>query len=147
MDYEPYPFSLNEENTHFKFQSIGKRGVFDKAIVFSQIDHNIYNLALLDHDPATQDYTDKSVTDNGDMPIVLSTVMSVIREYLNQYPDRKIYLVGNSPSRTRLYQIAISKVLGHLEDLTVSGYADFEWSKFEPNRSFESFLIEKNHVD
>ncbi|WP_149242370.1 DUF6934 family protein [Dyadobacter sp. 32] len=147
MDYEAYPFRLNEENTHFKFQSIGKRGVFEKAIAFTLIEDNIYNLALLDRDPVTQDYTDKSITDNGDMPVVLSTVMAIIRDYLNQYPDRRIYLVGNSPSRTRLYQIAINKVSGQIDDLVVFGYSNFEWTKFEPNRSFESFLIIKNNVD
>ena len=147
MGYEAYPFIFNEENTHFKFQSIGKRGVFEKAIAFTLIEDNIYNLALLDKDPVTQDYSDTSVTDNGDMPEVLATVMAITREYLNQYPDRRIYLVGNTASRTRLYQIAINKVADQIEDLIVFGYFNFQWSKFEPNRSFESFLIIKKNVD
>lgn len=147
MNYEAYPFKLNEENTHFKFLSEGKRGLVEKVVAFSLIDDNIYNLALLDFDKVTQDYTDQSVTDNGDMPEVLATVMAIVRDYLDQYPERKIYLVGNTAARTRLYQIAINKVIDQIHDLTILGYHNFEWIVFEPNVSFEGFLIVKINVD
>ncbi|REA61338.1 hypothetical protein DSL64_12905 [Dyadobacter luteus] len=147
MNYEPYEFILNEENTHFKFQSVGKRGVFDKAIAFTLIGDNIYNLALLDFDPIAQNYTDQNVTDNGDMPEVLATVMAIIQDYLNQHPERKVYLVGNSRSRTRLYQIAISKVIDQMSDIAVLGYYNSGWIQFEPNMLFESFLIIKIILD
>lgn len=147
MNYEPYEFIFNEENTHFTFQSIGKRGVFDKAIAFTPIGDNIYNLALLDFDPEDQNYTDQNVTDNGDMPLVLATVMTIILDYLNQFPDRKVYLIGNSRSRTRLYQIAISKVINQISDITVLGYYNSQWIQFEPNKVFDSFLIIKISLD
>ena len=123
MHYEAYAFSRNEQNSTFKFQSIGKRGKFEKAIVFSLITDNIYNPALLDFNPLTQDYTDDSITDNGDMPAILATVMRVIFGYLTDFLDHRIYLVGNTASRTRLYQIAINKVFPSTNDcINVSGY-------------------------
>jgi hypothetical protein len=56
MHYEAYNFSRNEQNNTFKSQSIGKRGKFEKAIAFSLIEDDIYNLALLDLNPLMQDY-------------------------------------------------------------------------------------------
>ncbi|WP_374756422.1 DUF6934 family protein [Dyadobacter flavalbus] len=113
MHYEAYTFSRNEQNNSFHFQSTVKRGTFEKAVAFSLITDNIYNLALLDFDPLTQDYVDDSVTDNGDMPEILATVMRIMIEFLNDYPDRRIFLTGNTSSRTRLYQIAITKFYFH----------------------------------
>ncbi|WP_439582683.1 DUF6934 family protein [Dyadobacter bucti] len=148
MNYEAYPFILNETNTHYKFQSIGKRGIFEKAVAFSPLTDQIYNLALLDLDPVTQDYVDDTVTDNGDLPQVLATVMAVILEYLKEHPSRYIVLTGNTKSRTRLYQIAIGKVVVEMKDfLNIWGYRNHEWIRFEANRSFESFLIGQKSLD
>ncbi|WP_159472231.1 DUF6934 family protein [Dyadobacter sp. 3J3] len=148
MNNKSYPFRYNEDFTQFDFQSIGKRGVFEKAITFSIISENIYNLALMDFDPISQTYNDQSVTDNGDMPEILATVMITIIDFLNRYPERKIYLAGNSKSRTRLYQIAINKVLIQIKkDLIILGYFENHWIEFEPNRKFESFLIGRNLLD
>ena len=148
MNYKSYPFRYNEDFTQFDFQSIGKRGVFEKVITFSIISENIYNLALMDFDPISQTYNDQSVTDNGDMPEILATVMTAIIDFLNQYPERRIYLIGNTESRTRLYQIAINKVISQtISELIVLGYYEHQWFTFEPNRKFESFLIARNFLD
>jgi hypothetical protein len=146
--YEAYPFVLNEGKTHYHFQSIGKRGVFEKAITFSPLTSVVYNLALLDFDLETGDFVDDTITDNGDMPEVLATVMAVIIQYLRQYPHRWINIAGNTQSRTRLYQIAIRKVFPDFCDiLSIQGYRNDGWFNFEPNVSFESFLIGWKSLD
>lgn len=148
MQYEAYPFVLNEQETHYKFQSVGKRGVFDKAIAFSEIAPNVYNLALLDYDLTTQDYVDDSVTDNGDMPEIMATVMAIILKYLEEHPSRMVVLTGNSESRNRLYQIAIGKVIGAMQEiLLILGYNGDEWSVFEPNGSYQSFLVARKSLN
>ncbi|MCF0053927.1 hypothetical protein LXM25_27885 [Dyadobacter sp. LJ53] len=94
----------------------------------------------MDFDPVTQDYIDDSVTDNGDMPEIMATVMAVILHYLNEHPARRIVLTGNSKSRNRLYQIAIGKVLEVVQkDLHILGYDGNEWLSFEPNGSSKVF--------
>jgi hypothetical protein len=105
---------------------------------------DVQNLALLDYDPATNDYSDQPITDNGDMAEVIATVISIIKRFLDSNPGQKIYFEGNTPARTRLYQIAISKVYDpEHSDLLISGYKNNHWTSFEPNVSFEGFLIEK----
>ena len=96
QQYEAYPFVLNEGKTHYHFQSIGKRGVFEKAIEFSPLNDNIYNLALLDFDPVTREFVDDTITDNGDMREVLATVLKIALHFLSRNPYRSIVINGNS---------------------------------------------------
>ena len=90
MEYKAYPTLSNEENTRFEFQSIGKRGIVDKLILITPLSEEVYNVALLDYDPGLRDYSDLVVTDNGDMPEVLATVMQVILRFLDIHPDKII---------------------------------------------------------
>jgi hypothetical protein len=144
MNYKPYTLLANKENTRFQFQSIGKRGIFEKVILFNQISDDIYNLALLDYNPNSQQYDHLSVTDNGDMPEILTTVVKAITEFLNEYQGKEIYFEGSTPSRTRLYQIAINKIyILDYQDLIIKGLKNEEWYQFEPNVNFEGFLIKK----
>ncbi|WP_374759353.1 DUF6934 family protein [Dyadobacter fanqingshengii] len=46
MQHQAYPFVLNEQETHYKFESIGKRGIFEKAVAFSELRPNVYNLVI-----------------------------------------------------------------------------------------------------
>ncbi|WP_409021359.1 DUF6934 family protein [Dyadobacter sp. CY261] len=142
--YKAYQTESNEENTRFQFQSIGKRGVFEKVIFFTPLTIDTYNLSLVDYDKATGSYDDLSVTDNGDMPEVLVTAISAIHQFLGSNPGKKIYFEGSTPARTRLYQIAISKIYyPEQSDLLISGLQDDQWFPFEPNVNFEGFLAEK----
>lgn len=148
QQYEAYPFVLNEGKTHYHFQSIGKRGVFEKAIEFSPLNDNVYNLALLDFDPTTGEFVDDTITDNGDMREVLATVLKIALHFLSRNPYQSIVISGNSDSRTRLYQIAIGKLFPDAREfLLVKGLNNEQWLDFEPNGSFESFLIARKLLD
>jgi hypothetical protein len=142
--YEAYPTQSNDHKTRFQFQSVGKRGVFVKVLYFTPLAADIYNLSLVDYDKITGSYSDLTVTDNGDMPEVLVTVISAIHKFLDSTPGNKVYFEGSTRARTRLYQISISKVYDPVEsDLLISGLRDDQWFPFEPNINFEGFLIEK----
>lgn len=144
MNYEAYKLSANKNYTRFQFQSIGKRGIFEKVISFRQLSGDIQNLALLDYDPISGEESDMSVTDNGDMPEVLVTVMKATYLFFQKHPDKLVYFKGSSDSRTRLYQISINKVYPEIKnDLLVYGQQNGEWIGFEPNIRFEGFLITK----
>lgn len=111
MNYEAYNVESNFENTRFQFQSIGKRGVFEKVIFITPLYGDMYNLSLLDYHLETGIYSDISVTDNGDMREVLATVITVIHKVFEINPHHKMYFGGSASSRTRLYQISISKIM------------------------------------
>lgn len=141
--YQAYPVTFDTENARFRFQSIGKRGVFDKVVEFTRIAPDIYNLALLDYDPLTREFSDISVTDNGDMPEVIATVITIIEQFFDSNPGQKVYFEGSTATRTRLYQIAIAQVFDPHSDLSIEGYKDEQWIGFEPNIRFEGFLVKK----
>ncbi|OJV16903.1 MAG: hypothetical protein BGO21_29085 [Dyadobacter sp. 50-39] len=142
--YQAYLTESNEENTRFQFQSIGKRGVFEKVIFFTPLTSDTYNLSLVDYNTKTNSYDDLSVTDNGDMPEVLVTVISTIHRFLGSNPGKKIYFEGSTPARTRLYQIAIGKIYDpQKSDLLIKGLQDNQWFPFEPNINFQGFLAEE----
>jgi hypothetical protein len=142
--YKAYLTTSNEENTRFQFQSVGKRGVFEKVVFFTPLTIDTYNLSLLDYDTETGDYDDLSVTDNGDMLEVLVTVIATIHQFFGSKQGKKIYFEGSTPARTRLYQIAISKIYNPTQsDLLISGLQAGEWVTFERNTNFEGFLREK----
>ncbi|MCF0061240.1 hypothetical protein MUK70_18530 [Dyadobacter chenwenxiniae] len=144
MQYEAYPFIYNAENTRFQFQSIGRRGVFEKVVFITPISDEVYNLSLVDYNVASGEYSDQTITDNGDMPEVLATVLKAIEAFLDTQPDKAIYFEGSSFTRTRLYQIAITKVFDHdKSQFLIFGRKGETWLLFEPNVNFEGFLIRK----
>jgi hypothetical protein len=114
-----------------------------KKVEFIRIAPDIYNLALLDYHPLTNEFSDISVTDNGNMREVIATVITILERFLASNPGQKIYFAGSTPARTRLYQIAISQVFDPESDLSIEGYVDGQWIDFEPNICFEGFLVKK----
>ncbi|KAA0989776.1 DUF6934 family protein [Dyadobacter aurulentus] len=144
MNYEKYPVIANTENNRFEFQSIGKRGVFTKVVFITPLHLNVFNLSLVDYEDATHEYSDISITDNGDMNQVIATVIGLIGMFLNLNPGKSLYFEGSTASRTRLYQIIISKIYDpSSSELVVEGYKNGTWHYFEPNKNYDSFLIKK----
>jgi len=41
MNYKPYSLDINKDYTRFQFQSVGKRGVFEKVILFQLLADDI----------------------------------------------------------------------------------------------------------
>ena len=147
MNHESYLLLATEQNTRFQFQSIGKRGIFEKVISFSPLSEIIFNLALLDYNPVTGEENDLSITDNGDLHQIMATVMKAILLFLDKHPEKVIYIKGNTESRTRLYQISINKVYPDLQhELLILGQQNENWHDFKVNESFDSFLIAKKNL-
>lgn len=147
MNHESYLLLATEQNTRFQFQSIGKRGIFEKVISFSPLSEIIFNLALLDYNPVTGEENDLSITDNGDLHQIMATVMKAILLFLDKHPEKVIYIKGNTESRTRLYQISINKVYPDLQhELFILGQQNENWHDFKVNESFDSFLIAKKNL-
>lgn len=146
---EKYNISFDSDFINFKFDSIGFKGVIPKLVLFQKISENpdIYNLAFGDLDEKTSEIDDKIITNNGDSEKVLFTVVSIIYVFVHKYPDAWIVLEGSSKSRTRLYQIGISKYLEEIKiDFAVFGLIGENWLIFEKNQKYEAFLIQKKRI-
>ncbi|MCY1556120.1 hypothetical protein D9M68_928420 [compost metagenome] len=77
-------------------------------------DDQVFNVALLDILP-NGTLSDLTVSNNSDMPKVLATVFRALEQFFKLIRAARVLLSGSSPSRTRLYQMAISKYLHELE--------------------------------
>lgn len=144
MHYEAYTLNANKENTRFHFKSKGKRGIFEKVILITRINHYLFNLSLLDYDLTAKQYSDIAITDNGDLPEVLATVLAAVKIFLNEHPDKSIYFEGSTSARTRLYQIVINKIYDPFtSEFEIFGMKNSVWTQFEANINYDGFLIEK----
>ena len=145
MQYPSYPFQQSEDATQFFFESIGPKGVIQKAVVFTLLyEPNIYNLALGDINSITGDIDDQIVTDNSDTPTVLATIYRVSLYYLTINPTHRLYVEGNTPTRNRLYRMAISHAWEELSThFVMFGLCQGSWERFSFNRPYESFLLLK----
>ena len=149
MQNEKYNFSFDEDLINFRFDSVGQKSVIPKLVMFQKIgeDPDIYNLAFGDLDEKTNEIDDEIITNNGDSEKVLFTVASTIYVFTHKYPYAWIVLEGSSKSRTRLYQIGISKHLEEIKiDFNVYGLIGDDWLIFEKNQKYEAFLIRKKYI-
>lgn len=137
-----YEFTILDKAHRFDFVSIGER-IIKKTIIFHQTHHSgIYSLTLADI-TENQELDVYNVSDNGDMRTILSTVLRTISVFLERYPKAKVVFSGSTPSRTRLYQIAINHELSNFQSrFLIEGYT--QKNGFEPftkNKSYDGFAI------
>jgi hypothetical protein len=144
MFLNQYDVDINEDFTVFEFQSIGKKGVIQKIVIYEVFQYeNLYNLGFGDL-TETKGIDDKIITDNGDSEKVLATVAFTLYSFTDKRPDALVLMKWSTESRTRLYQIAISKYLIEIQkDFIIHGYKDKSWYPFEKN---EKNMINQNQV-
>ena len=144
MTEDSYPFRIKAIDIRYEFTSISAEKSVPKAVVLSQITTDIFNMALLDvlEDESLSD--DLVVTNNQDLRTVMATVMRILDDFLNRFPDKTVFFQGSDDRRTRLYRIVISREL-HLiqKQFKVFGLIDEQAELFSANRPYEGFYINK----
>ena len=123
MKYESYDaVRIADDLSSFDFVSTGHHGSYLKRIVFEPtIYSGIYQL-VFGNLVAENEIDDFSINNNGDRIKILATVAQAVNKYTRQYPERMIYFIGSTQSRTRLYRMAIGLNLEELS-LTFDIYA------------------------
>ena len=143
MNEPSYTFSHIDDKLIFEFESISESKSIRKLIEYRLIDNStlLYNLALVDILP-NGEASDLSVSDNKDMPKILSTVFQSILYFFDVKPQARIFIQGSTPSRTRLYQIAISKYINEFEQkFDIWGFVGNEMELFLKGKNYEIFVI------
>lgn len=138
-----YPFTILDEAHRFDFLSIGKTAIQKVVFYFTTEIPGFYNLVLAEIDPDGE-LNIYSVSNNGDMKFILSTVYKTIVCFLDKNPQAIICFTGSTPPRTRLYRAAISLNLNDLQgDFDIYGAFDHEKCPevFCKNKNYKGFFI------
>ena len=55
-----------------------------------------------------------------------------------------IFAIGSTPSRTRLYQMGISRYFDEILELfMISGLLENHWGEFEADNNYQAFLVKR----
>jgi hypothetical protein len=143
MQSEFYPFQSDDDRLYFQFLSVSPTKTIKKAVIFTPLaeDRRQFNLALLDILPDGR-LCDETISDNHDLLKVMATVSKCITDFFERYPTAQIYIEGNSPARTRLYRIIISRELSKITKIyQVYGTFGLTVEPFEPNKYYQTYLL------
>lgn len=145
MGQPHYKIEYSIARKAYLFVSQGRHGCVDKVVTFQLISNDIYNLAFGNWKRDDIEFDDLVVTDNGDMEMVLSTVIEITKMFLAANPDVYVNFTGSTAARTRLYQI----IIGNISEIVVGQYdvwgeLEGHWVPFEKNVNYEAFLVSKS---
>ncbi|HEY4147649.1 MAG TPA: hypothetical protein VGM41_01905 [Chitinophagaceae bacterium] len=150
MNLDKYSYSKAETHREYYFHSEGPRGRIKKMVRFqsSYIERTrCYNLVLGDwlEDNSIDHLV---VTNNGDTEKLLATVAAIVMDFTLLFEDAVIYTIGSTVTRTRRYQMSISKTLDEIEEIfNIYGYTKGQWEIFQKNINYDAFLVSrKEHL-
>jgi uncharacterized membrane protein len=129
----------------FEFISEGTKGKISKLIKFSETNvPDVFNLAFGDKIETTDEIDDFAVSNNGDSEKVLATVVASVNAFTEKHPNFWVYATGSTKSRTRLYQIGISKYVDEIrKSFEIYGLHNGDWKVFRKGVNYESFLVKR----
>lgn len=145
MNLPKYNLKSNEDFVTFEFISEEIKGKIVKIIQFTPTNHDgVCNLAFGDRDENSVEIDDLSISNNGDSDKVLATVVSAVLTFSEKRKGIWIYTTGSTSSRTRLYQIGISKYLKEIElYFEIYGLLNGDWKMFKKGAEYEGFLVRR----
>jgi len=147
MNLPKYEYVPNENFTNYEFYSDGPNGIIRKMIIFSEVTRKpfkIYNLAFGDVNERTGDLDDTVTSNNQDRDKVLATVAASIHDFCNTHGNHFIYAQGSTLSRTRLYQISLTRNLEEIgKEFDIKGLTDEGWEPFQKNVNYKAFLTNR----
>jgi hypothetical protein len=143
MEEKPYIFQKRNDK-RYEFYSRSEEKEVKKLVIFSERSNGgTYNLALLDVLGDGQ-YSDLSETYNNDFQTVMATVIDILKDFLNEFPDKVITFKGSDERRQRLYRIIIARELKSInEHFNIFGLINENVEEFEQNVKYKLFIIKK----
>jgi hypothetical protein len=105
-------------------------------------DFDKYNL-FLGHVLPTGDLCDMTVSNNGDMDKIISTVIQTMLIFLKAHPPKSIYFTGSNDARVRLYRVVVSRELSEAKKyFEIYGMNALDAEPFKVNVNYDGFLVE-----
>jgi hypothetical protein len=144
MDEPIYPYRKSLDILTFDFESVGKKGISKKKIVYASLEEapDLFNLSLFEVMPdGTLDVYFESK--NQDLPRIMATIVSTLFEFFGQYPNKKVIFTGSTDERTRLYRIVIGKLYEQTKgQFLIEGIKqDGVFESFRLNQPYFAYVI------
>jgi hypothetical protein len=149
MNLEKYEIETEIDSTYFEFVSKGSQGNIVKVVKYIKLfeGQDLYNLGFGDKNIETGELDDRVITNNGDADKVLATVALTLVDFFQEHPNAIVYSKGSSPSRTRLYQINVSKYLEEIEkEFDVYGELESTVERFKKGINYTGFYVVKHKI-
>jgi hypothetical protein len=148
MNLDRYNYLNGSTPNRFSFESVGPKGIIIKLIEFEAMPDfflpdigAVMNLSFGDL-KVDGSVDDKVISNNRDRDKILATVAAVIVEYTNKYGKVHVHAKGETPMKTRLYQMGINANLKEIESIFyVMGYLNDGWVTFRPGINYSAFLV------
>lgn len=138
-----YNVMVSRNGYSYLFTSVGPKGAIEKIVTLQPMGViRRFNLAMGDVSNGGIDYN--NITNNNDLEKVFATVATIARIFLKRFPDREVFVAGNTPARNRLYRSHVSKNLEAIEEEFYIYGQDpntGEFSKFEKSENYVSILL------
>jgi hypothetical protein len=143
-DFQPKVLLSNPDFYAYTFVSVGKQGEIVKLVAFQPMGDNTYNLAMVDYDETNELYDDETTTNNGDMGRVLATTWAIMLHFLQAFPDKSVWINGNTDTKKKLYNRLVANNLLELKkQYDVFGLTyDVRLENFELNKEYFMILIQ-----
>lgn len=143
MNQPHYDFE-SPDNLVFYFESTGEQRIIPKVVIYTPIaeEADIYYLGFGDiQEDGSVD--DKVISNNKDFEKVMATVIQTLVQFLETYPDRKVFFEGSTRARTRLYQIVINRDFEAISNrFIIQGLTQFGFEFYQKNVNYEGFIIQ-----
>ncbi len=142
MKKEGYQY-FNEENTIYTFLSKGKVDL-PKVVIFQKINDNLFCLVLTDYNVLTGEISDETISNNGDITLIMATVIKIILDFISKNTDSCIILKGNTTQKQKLYNRIINNNYNELMNLiTIKILKEEKLSDYILGNQYSEFYIYK----
>ena len=120
------------------FLSSGINGNVLKVVTIDEMEiENRFNIGLADF--INEDLNYSHISGNNDLDIILGTIVKIALDFTSTFASCELFVTGNTPAKTRLYQIKVSNNLSAIKEL-------FEVAGMNEDGNFVSFVKgEKYH--
>ncbi len=141
-----YTLAPFNENTFFRFDSVGEKGRIQKWIWFQFRRKNRYNLAFGDF--IGGELSDSNISNNQDFVRVMSTVAFAIREFLKEYPKSTIEIRAVDDKRLGFYHTIFKRHLREIQkDFMLFGILDKQKEAFNPEKCYDRFEVKLRNAE
>lgn len=143
MNLERYNLIGDQQQERYEFLSKGPKGEIRKVIQYHLMGENVYNLGFGDWDEANQEVNDKVRSNNNDREKVLATVANSVVRFLRSHPNAIVFAQGETPAKTRLYQMAINREqVPNNKSYKVRGICEGNWEDFVPGKNYDAITFQ-----